>query len=108
MVISSPLIKKNALDEIGSFDETLAYNEDWELWLRFTFADKKFIVDKEKDSMTLIRVHKTSHSSNNAFKMFLAGLRIGLKYDSLIDDSALKTKFNQKTAYAIYSLEKII
>lgn len=108
MVISSPLIKKTALDEIGYFDETLAYNEDWELWLRFAFANKKFILDKEKDSMTLIRVHKTSHSSNNAFKMFLAGLRIGYRYENLIDDSVLKTKFKQKTAYAIYSLEKII
>ena len=108
MVISSPLIKKSALDEIGYFDETLAYNEDWELWLRFAFAGKKFILDKENDSMTLIRVHKTSHSSNNAFKMFLAGLRIGLKYEGMIEDSALKIKFKQKTAYAIYSLEKII
>lgn len=108
MVISSPLIKKTALDEIGYFDETLAYNEDWELWLRFAFADKKFILDKEKDSMTLIRVHKTSHSSNNAFKMFLAGLRIGYRYENLIDDSILKSKFKKKTAYAIYSLDKII
>jgi len=108
MVISSPLIKKSTLDEIGSFDETLAYNEDWELWLRFAFANKKFILDKEKDSMTLIRVHKTSHSSNNAFKMFLAGLRIGYRYENLIDDSSLKNKFNKKTAYAIYSLDKII
>lgn len=108
MVISSPIIKKTALDEIGYFDETLAYNEDWELWLRFAFADKKFILDKEKDSMTLIRVHKTSHSNNNAFKMFLAGLRIGYRYENLIDDSSLKNKFKKKTAYAIYSLDKII
>ncbi len=108
MVISSPLINKSTLNEIGSFDETLAYNEDWELWLRFAFADKKFILDKEKDSMTLIRVHKTSHSNNNAFKMFLAGLRIGYRYENLIDDSSLKNKFKKKTAYAIYSLDKII
>ncbi len=108
MVISSPLIKKSTLDEIGNFDETLAYNEDWELWLRFALANKKFILDKENDSMTLIRVHKTSHSSNNAFKMFLAGLRIGNRYENLIDDSSLKNKFKKKTAYAIYSLDKII
>jgi hypothetical protein len=40
--------------------------------------------------------------------MFLAGLRIGLKYEALIDNPILKTKFKQKTAYAIYSLEKIV
>jgi glycosyltransferase involved in cell wall biosynthesis len=108
MVISSPLIKKSSLDEIGYFDETLDYNEDWELWLRFAFADKKFVVDKADNSMTLIRVHNTSHSSNNVFKMFLAGLRIGYKYEPLIEDITLKTKFKQKTQFAIYSLEKIM
>lgn len=108
MVISSPLIKKSSLTEIGYFDESLVYNEDWELWLRFAFADKKFVFDKVEDSQTLIRVHKTSHSSNNAFKMFLAGIRIGLKYEPLIEILELRNKFNHKTIYAIYSLEKII
>ena len=108
MVISSPLIKTSELTEIGYFDETLAYNEDWELWLRFAFANKKFVVDNAEDSMTLIRVHKTSHSSNSAFKMFLAGLRIGFTYEDRIDDFALKAKFKRKTEYAIFSLEKIL
>lgn len=107
MVISSPLIKASTLKEIGSFDESLAFNEDWELWLRFMFADKKFVVDKGADSFPLIRVHKTSHS-RNPFKMFLAGLIIGLKYTDAIGDKQLKATFQKKSQYAIYRLEQLL
>lgn len=107
MVISSPLIKASSLKEIGLFDTSLAYNEDWELWLRFAFANKQFAVDKDANSFALIRVHKTSHS-NNAFKMFLAGIKIGFRYENKISNLNLKKQFQHKTDYAIFSLERIL
>lgn len=107
MVISSPLTKAAALKEIGYFDETLAFNEDWELWLRFAFSDKKFVFDKTDNGMALIRVHKTSHS-RNPFKMFLAGLVIGLRYEDSIKDERLKLTFKKKTAIVIYELERLL
>lgn len=107
MVISSPVIKKSALDAIGYFDESLAYNEDWELWLRFAFADKKFLVDRAEDSFALIRVHTASHS-RNPFKMFLAGLIIGLRYQEKIEDRSLKSRFRKKTLLAQHVLEKLL
>ncbi len=108
MVISSPLIKKSVLDEIGYFDETLLFHEDWEYWLRFVFADKKFILDKEKDSMTLIRVHENSHSNANLFKMMLGTLRITINYTPKIETKALRKKFVSLKKSSIYSLEEIL
>ena len=59
--------------------------------------------------MTLIRVHKTSHSSNNSFKMFLGTLIVTLKYLPLLsNDALLKAKFMRVKKAAIFSLEKII
>lgn len=107
MVISSPLIKASALKEIGCFDETLAFNEDWELWLRFVLADKRFVFDKKKNGFALIRVHKTSHS-RNPFKMFLAGLIIGLRYTDAITNRQLKAAFQKKSEYTIYRLERLL
>jgi glycosyltransferase involved in cell wall biosynthesis len=108
MVISSPLIKKNVLDEIGYFDETLSFHEDWEYWLRFVFANKCFLFDNDADSKTLIRVHKTSHSSTNLFKMLIGTLRITLKYIPKIDTKFLRNKFLRMQKSSIYSLEKNI
>ena len=109
MVISSPLIKKNILNKVGDFEQSMFFHEDWELWLRFAFADSLFLCDKEIDSMTLIRVHKTSHSSNNSFKMFLGTLIVTLKYLPLLsNDALLKAKFMRVNKAAVFSLEKII
>jgi len=107
MVISSPLIKKESLNQIGYFDETLAFNEDWELWLRFAFADKEIIYDNSPNTFTLVRVHKTSHS-NNPFSMYLAGLKIEQRYIDKIENKDLKTDFQTKLDYSIYVLERLL
>jgi glycosyltransferase involved in cell wall biosynthesis len=31
---SNPLIRKQALDKVGSFDSSITHGEDWEMWLR--------------------------------------------------------------------------
>lgn len=108
MVISSPLIKKSILKDIGYFDESYFFHEDWEFWLRLAFRDKKFIVDMAIDSQTLIRVHKTSQSINNSFKMYLGTLKITLKYRPQLDNILLINKVLKIQNSAILSLEKIL
>lgn len=107
MVISSPLIKKTSLNQIGFFDETLAFNEDWELWLRFVFANKKIKYDSTQNAFTLVRVHKTSHS-NNPFYMYLAGLKIEQRYLSEIENEGLKIEFQKKMNHSVYVLERLL
>lgn len=107
MVISGPLIRKNSLVEMGFFDETLAYNEDWELWLRFVFSNKLIRFDNSENTLSLIRVHKTSHS-NNPFNMYLSGLRIEKKYIHEIKDQHLKIEFQNKMDNSIYVLERLL
>ena len=33
---STPIVRREALDEVGFFDETLCYPEDWDLWVRLS------------------------------------------------------------------------
>jgi glycosyltransferase involved in cell wall biosynthesis len=107
MVISSPLIKKKCLDTVGFFDPKLAYNEDWELWLRLAFANYQFTYDASQDTKSLIRVHHTSHSKN-LFNMYFSGLQVELKYLELIENTDLKTSFKKKMDNSIYYLEYLL
>ncbi len=107
MVISSPIIRRSTLKQIGGFDEQLAYNEDWELWLRFAFENKTFIFDKQDNTRALVRVHSKSHS-NNLFKMFTSGLKVEMKYMPLIEDHSLLINFQAKQAYSIYRIEALL
>lgn len=107
MVISAPLIKKTSLNELGYFDETLDYNEDWELWLRFVIANKTIHFDNSENTLSLIRVHKTSHS-NNPFNMYLSGLSIELKYINNIENNILQIEFQNKINYSIHVIERLL
>lgn len=78
MVISSPLTKKQLFENHGSMDESLFYNEDWELWLRFAMKNSFFHFELISDTDALIRVHK-SYSRDN-LKMFVYGLKVCNKY----------------------------
>lgn len=108
MVISSPIIKKSALDEVGFFDETLLHYEDWEFWLRFAFLDKRFLFDSSELSLTLIRVHKSSHSSNNALKMWVGSALIGVKFQNEIDNFHLRTRFRLKTLGSFFLIDQML
>jgi glycosyltransferase involved in cell wall biosynthesis len=60
--ISAPLFRKAALDEVGYFDESLPSHEDWEFWLRFAFAGKRFQGLDAPGTRTLVREHAESLS----------------------------------------------
>jgi glycosyltransferase involved in cell wall biosynthesis len=58
---SNVLIRRSALDEIGGFNETIQYSEDWEMWLRL--ATKYEFVSVPKPQI-LYRISSGSMSSN--------------------------------------------
>lgn len=65
MVVSAPLYRKSVFQEIGSFDEGLGANEDWDFHFRCAV---KGIVFQHcgyfPDAKTLIRIHVGSMSAN--------------------------------------------
>lgn len=107
MVISSPLIRKTTLMEVGLMDESLAFNEDWELWLRFALKNKLFLYDNAQDTMALIRVHKTSHS-RDGFKMYYSGLKVCKQIQSQLNKEENDTAFAKKIKYHELVLRKML
>jgi glycosyltransferase involved in cell wall biosynthesis len=59
IVPSTILIRKDLLDRVGLFDETLAITEDYDLWLRLAFASRAAFVD---EPLAWIRRHEGSIS----------------------------------------------
>ena len=60
---SNPLIRREALTEVGGFDESLTHGEDWELWLRLA-ASYDFVA--VPSAQVLYRVGSISATSNVA------------------------------------------
>jgi glycosyltransferase involved in cell wall biosynthesis len=58
---SNPLIRKDALIELGGFDESLSAGQDWEMWLRLATKYKFVAVPKVQ---ILYRLSPKSQSSN--------------------------------------------
>jgi glycosyltransferase involved in cell wall biosynthesis len=69
---SNPLIRREALAEVGNFDESLAHGEDWDLWLRLA-ARYEFITVPAPQ--ILYRVSATS-ASTDVWKMEAGSLQI--------------------------------
>ncbi len=107
MVISSPLIKRSALMEVGLYIETLVFNEDWELWLRFALKNKTFFFDNTPDTMALIRVHKTSYS-RDGYKMYYSGLKVCMQLLPQLSKEENDPAFVNKIKYHEMILTKMI
>lgn len=108
MVISSPIVKKSTVDEVGFFDESLLHYEDWEYWLRCVFLNKEFLFDPSEMSFALVRVHRNSHSSNNTLKMLVGSARIGVKYQNEVRDFRQRTQFKLKTWGARFLIDQLL
>lgn len=81
MTINSPLIRKSVFERVGMFDETLKFNEDWELWVRCAIHNIFFLFDDTEDTNALVRVHSTSYSKDS-FMMYVCGLKVCLQMNS--------------------------
>jgi glycosyltransferase involved in cell wall biosynthesis len=58
---SNPLIRKQALTEVGEFDESMTHGEDWDMWLRLA-ARYPFVA--VPSPQILYRVYPNSSSAN--------------------------------------------
>ena len=64
MVVSSPLLRRSVVDEVGLFDETLTSLEDWDYWIRCAAAGTSFQYLDDEGTLALVRVHRRSMSQN--------------------------------------------
>ncbi len=69
---SNPLIRRQALNEVGGFEESLAYGEDWDMWLRLA-ARYEFVTIPSPQ--ILYRISPKS-ASFNIWKMEEGSLQI--------------------------------
>jgi len=56
------MVKKEIYDEIGCFDETLPYSEDWDMWLRIAI---KYPLAYIPDVLAWYRVHRNNMSTGS-------------------------------------------
>lgn len=96
---SMALIRRNVVEELGVFDETLINGEDWEYWLRIA---KKYEVDFVPEIIASIRVH-TNNAQGNTRRM-ADGL---IKTLDVILQNYTLTK-NQRVRVASYCLNHAI
>lgn len=97
MVISSPLMRRELFDKFGSMDESLFFNEDWDLWLKFALKGAVFQYDGQEKTSVLVRVHR-SYSKDN-FRMFVYGLKVCLKYLEQLNSYSFKKILCPKINY---------
>jgi len=64
MVVSSPLLRRSVVTDVGLFDGDVKGVEDWDYWLRCAIRDKRFHFQDTEDSRTLIRIHPDSMSTD--------------------------------------------
>ncbi|MCP2730017.1 glycosyltransferase [Limnofasciculus baicalensis] len=69
---SNPLIRREAFDKVGGFDESLTHAEDWDMWLRLA-AQYQFVV--VSSPQILYRVSPNS-SSSDIWKMETGCLQV--------------------------------
>ena len=56
------MLRKNCLDEVGLFDETMSYMEDRDLWIRLSL---KWAFEYINDPLSIAYVHKLGHLSES-------------------------------------------
>lgn len=102
--INTIIVSKKRLQELKAFDTVINYNEDWDLWLRFSAMDSMFYYDANESAKAMIREHTGSHSKDR-FKMYLCGLYVCLKNFNLPGKN-VKSVFKPKIRHHIAVLEE--
>jgi len=87
---SNPLILKEALNEVGGFDESLAAAEDWDMWLRLSARYEFVCVDR---AQILYRISTNSMSTN-------------LKRQEAASLKVIERAFSQPQAKSLQHLKK--
>jgi glycosyltransferase involved in cell wall biosynthesis len=87
--VSAALFRRSVLDEAGHFDESLRSHEDWEFWLRFAFAGKRFHGLDAPGTRTLIREHSES-LTRRSITMAETRLEVRRRIEKLAPTEALR------------------
>jgi glycosyltransferase involved in cell wall biosynthesis len=62
LVVHAPLIRRQCLEQVGLFDETLPWTADWDLWLRIALAGYPFAHIQEP--LCMYRIQRGSMQGN--------------------------------------------
>jgi glycosyltransferase involved in cell wall biosynthesis len=112
---SNPLIRASALAEIGNFDESINYSEDWDLWLRLA-AHYSFVVVPQVSVLYRMRAGSLSKNfkgmATGSFKVLqkvfieaplpiqkLKRTCFANRYKSLARDILEQKKFSQSQSF---------
>jgi GT2 family glycosyltransferase len=79
---SGVLIKRNIFEDVGYFDETLEFGEDWDMWLRIA---EKYEVGYINDILVHIRRHG-QNMTNDLSKVFIGELNFYNKWVPKIEN----------------------
>jgi glycosyltransferase involved in cell wall biosynthesis len=96
--VSAALFRLAVLGEVGYFDEALRSHEDWEFWLRWAFAGKRFHGLEARRTATLIREHESS-MTRRAVTMAETRLEVRKRIDRLARSEALQARNRECTVY---------
>ena len=66
LAINSALMRRDAAAAVGPWNESLCAVEDWEYWIRCAVAEVKFTYQDWPGTLSLVRLHPVSTSTNLA------------------------------------------
>ncbi|MCA1594053.1 MAG: glycosyltransferase [Acidobacteria bacterium] len=97
MVINSPLVRREVVDEVGEFDPVLPPVEDWDYWIRCALAGKTFEFRDMEGTRALVRSHPAS-SSKQRPSSIAAYRRLREKLGALLRDMDDLRRLNREMA----------
>lgn len=108
VTISSPLVKKSLIDNIGGFDTALRNNEDWILWFKIALQQALFQFDYDPLSYVNIRIHGASAMTGH-HQMFLGEVVVRQQIDQLLQQQSvtLATKQLQQLNNDLLALHRV-
>src|SRR5262245_23802260 len=98
MVVSAPLIRRRIVERVGLFDDKLPPLEDWDYWFRCAIKDGRFQYLNEAGTLSLIRWHPNSLSSDRS-RLRKKEMRLRHKMNRMLQDNSLIEYNDQILAY---------
>jgi glycosyltransferase involved in cell wall biosynthesis len=105
---SSVIVKKNIIDKIGFFDETLKWGGDWEYWARIVYSTEKIAFLNEKLTNLRFGIEQVQSSLNmekrridtiSILNIFLKNYALNNKKKSSLHLSLIKTNYFYLSPY---------
>lgn len=93
------LVPKHVFDKVGTFDESMRYLQDLDMWLRIMIHDEyRFIC--QKDLLVITRIHRAQQTNTISDMFDVDRKNLALKHFMLISrDDDIK---NKKNLYVLY------